>query len=389
MKILYIAPSIPVPGFHGGSTHVSELSKHLTKLRCEVIVISRRLPGQKFFQKHDGIYIYRVWRGVFKPLPNDYSISFRDVNTLINSGNKLLEKVYFNSFYLFYVTFIGVYLAKKYNIDVILERGDSYGIGALISMFVNKPLIVEVRDVYQPTISLIRASLILTYDKSIIRKPLYRNKAVCMYGGVDIHKFQPIKDSKASLFPHLKDKIVIGYSGSFMRSHNINEILKIAKRLYEKYGEIIHFLMIGPYDQDILKKTNHLNLTKIFTFVGVIEHDKLPIYLSSMDIGIALYDPEKVAGPPYKVYEYMACGIPSVTTDTIFSRKIIKNGLAGFLVKAGDLDDLFKKLCLLIEDKELRCAMGSEARNFVKRFSWSNEAERIFMYLKYVLKIKD
>jgi len=385
MIILYVAPSIPVPGFHGGSTHVTELSRHLVKHGCTVVVIARRLPGQKFYELIDGIHVYRVWRGIFRPVISDFSTGSERTAILANSAYKIFEKIYFSSLYLLYVVFIGIYLAKKYDVDVILERGDSYGIGALISMFLRKPLIVEIRDVYQPRISLLRAKFILTYDKSIIKNPIFRNKAITMYGGVDITKFRPLSNIRDKIFPSLKDKIVIGYAGSFMKIHRINDILKLAKKLYEKYGDTIHFLMIGPYDTATLGSVKRFNLMEVFTFTGAIKHENLPVYISSMDIGIALYDPEMVAGPPYKVYEYMACGVPPVTTDTIFSRKIVIDGLTGFLVKHGDLDDLYKKLCLLIENKDLRQTMGSRARSFIERFSWSNEAERILKYLRRLL----
>jgi len=385
MKILYVAPSIPVPGFHGGSTHVTELGRHLVKRGCTVVVIARRLPGQKFFELVDGIHVYRVWRGIFRPVISDFSGGSEKTAILANSAYKVFEKIYFSSLYLLYVVFLGIYLAKKYDVNVILERGDSYGIGALISMLLHKPLIVEVRDVYQPIISLLRAKLILTYDKSIIKTPTFRNKAVTMYGGVDTTKFVPLSNSRTKIFPNLVGKIVIGYAGSFTKTHRLIDIIKLAKKLYERYGDTIHFLMIGPYDMALLELIKRLNLMNIFTFTGAIKHEDLPAYISSMDIGIALYDPEMVAGPPYKVYEYMACGVPPVTTDTIFSRKIIINVFTGFLVRHGDLVDLYEKLCLLIENKDMRQTMGSRARAFIERFSWSNEAERILKILRKLL----
>jgi hypothetical protein len=43
LSILYIAPSIPVTGVGGGSTHVLELSRNLVNLGCNIMVLARRL----------------------------------------------------------------------------------------------------------------------------------------------------------------------------------------------------------------------------------------------------------------------------------------------------------------------------------------------------------
>jgi len=398
MRILYICPSIPLPGFHGGSTHVYELSRHLVKLGCKVYVLARRLPGQSPFEIINGINVHRVWRGVFKPVFTDYTngisgktrgIGYSIMEWVIeNEKLKLFaEKLYFNTIYLAYVSSIALHLARAHEIDIILERGDSYGAGAIVSMLVNKPLITEIRDKYQPYISLTRASVIVTYDKSILRNSLFKSKAITMYGGVDITKFRPISNSRNRLFPSLREKVIIGYSGSFMKSHRINDILLLAKKLYRRYGNRIHFLMIGPYDARTLEFIKHFNLAEIFTFTGIIEHENLPAYLSSMDIGIALYDPERVAGPPYKVYEYMACGLPVITTRTLYSERIIQNGVNGLLIKSSDIEELYSKVIRLIENSDLRGSMGKLARKTVLKYTWEKEAKNLLSVIKKVCEM--
>lgn len=54
MKVLYIAPDVPVPHagkFLGGSTHVLKVAESLAAKGCEVFIISRRMPGQAKFEK--------------------------------------------------------------------------------------------------------------------------------------------------------------------------------------------------------------------------------------------------------------------------------------------------------------------------------------------------
>ena len=54
MNILYIAPDVPVPHtgeFLGGSTHVLKVAESLARRGCEVFIISRRLRGQRKYER--------------------------------------------------------------------------------------------------------------------------------------------------------------------------------------------------------------------------------------------------------------------------------------------------------------------------------------------------
>jgi glycosyltransferase involved in cell wall biosynthesis len=379
LSILYIAPSIAVPSFHGGSTHVLELSRNLVKLGCEVTVLARRLPAQPQSEVLDGIKIFRVWRGIFKPIVTD---NLEKININQNNKFRLLEKIYFNTIYVTFISSIALYLANRGNVDVIMERGDSYGAGGLVSLITSIPLVTEIRDVYQPKISLIVAKKLLVYDTSILKDKRFLYKTTTMYGGVDIERFRPMNKMEIKASLGLSNKFVIGYSGSFAKSHRIDTLAIIAKRLIKKYGSNIHFLVVGPFNPSFLKILDSLGLRRHFLLSGPIHHEELPKYLNAMDVGLALYNPTLVAGPPYKVYEYNACGVPAITTDTIYSRKIIRNNFNGFLVN--DVGDTVNKLSLLIENPCLLHEMSINARKIAETFSWKEEAKRIFKLLKAI-----
>jgi glycosyltransferase involved in cell wall biosynthesis len=202
-----------------------------------------------------------------------------------------------------------------------------------------------------------------------------------MRGGVDVKKFKPMpkQDAKTSL--GLSGKFVIGYSGSSMKSHKLGVLVALAVKLQKTYGDRVHFLVIGPRDHTLLKAITASGLERSFSFVGPVPHDELPRYINAMDVGLAIYDPKKVAGPPYKVYEYMACGVPAITTETIYSRRVLKDGLNGFLVKANDYEDVLRKISLLIEDPKLLHEMSIRARETALKFSWEKEAGRILKLL--------
>ena len=63
------------------------------------------------------------------------------------------------------------------------------------------------------------------------------------------------------------------------------------------------------------------------------------------------------------IVEAMSCGLPVVSFACHCGpQDIISEGIDGLLLPEGDIDGLAKKICLLIEEEELRKKMGKMAR---------------------------
>ena len=68
----------------------------------------------------------------------------------------------------------------------------------------------------------------------------------------------------------------------------------------------------------------------------------------------SLYEPFGLVLP-----EAMSCGLPVVAFDCPYGpTDIITDGVDGFLINNRDIDTFADKVCLLIEDEELRRRMG-------------------------------
>lgn len=70
-------------------------------------------------------------------------------------------------------------------------------------------------------------------------------------------------------------------------------------------------------------------------------------------------------GLPKVLLEAAACGLPMVTTDAPGCREVVRHGENGLLVPVHDVDALARALRRLIQEPELRAAMGRRGREIV------------------------
>jgi len=71
-------------------------------------------------------------------------------------------------------------------------------------------------------------------------------------------------------------------------------------------------------------------------------------------------------GTPVVIMEALANGLPVLTTQHAGIPEVVMDGESGFLVPERDVDALTEKLLTLIEQPELRAAMGERGRKFVE-----------------------
>ncbi|MFH0941120.1 MAG: glycosyltransferase, partial [Candidatus Omnitrophota bacterium] len=71
------------------------------------------------------------------------------------------------------------------------------------------------------------------------------------------------------------------------------------------------------------------------------------------------------AKSPTKLFEYMACSKPTVSSRVGEARYIVRDGINGFL--AGSQREFIEKMEALVEDENLCRRLGREARQDVER----------------------
>ncbi len=315
----------------------------------------------------------------------------------------------------------GRYFVKEWKIlslerpEVVLVRYNLLNFSLPIVSFIRKvPFLLEVnapmayesrkfaRQVIQlPFIPevLERLNLVLANKVIVVSQELkdyYLNwhipseKIVVVPNGVDERKFHPEISSEAIRSRYeLKNKIVIGFIGTFHYWHGLDNLLQLIEITLSRFNNTA-FLLVGdgPLKKDLEEKLKQRRYSDRVVFSGYVSHDEIPEYLNAMDIVLLTYPKlDFFYYSPLKLFEYMAEGKAVLASRIGQIEKVIRDGVNGMLFEPENIDELKEKLFLLITKNYLRRKLGRNARKTIlEQFTWYHSASKISQAIKTIVE---
>ena len=178
------------------------------------------------------------------------------------------------------------------------------------------------------------------------------NISVVHIGGLDLNLFPQVKHQK-------RKKIRIGSIGSLRNPKNYSFLIELFK-------ELPHFCVAeiagdGPQYSKLQKMIHENGLEKRFLLKGKVTN--IPKFLSELDIYVqtSLWE-----GLCISVIEAAACGLPIVAFKVGGIPETVQDGINGFLIRPGNLNEFKEKLLKLIFDFNLRRMMGMHSRRIAE-----------------------
>lgn len=200
-------------------------------------------------------------------------------------------------------------------------------------------------------------------------------KIVVIGNGANIELFRPIDREEAKKELKLdQDVKYVCFVGNLAPWQGIEYLIKAAPSILALCPDA-RFLIVGDgsMKKGLMQQIEELGVNNKFIFTGSVPYEKVPLYINAADVCVAPFIIKrnmKIGLSPLKVFEYLACQKPIVSSE-ILNLEFIEPENLGILVKPEDPEELAKAVIKLLKNEMLREEMGKNGRKYVvKNHSW-------------------
>ncbi len=390
VRILFLALDVDLSSRTGDSTHTRELVTSLSRIGNEVALVSYA--------------------------PEE---SLRDVSTLFG-GMGVSVHIPQKSGNLPTLRFCSQ-LAREFKPDVIYERRFSPKISGTLSKMLSVPSVVEINAMIEEELKILgkeeKGVLGLDKIKRRIRRYFLRSadgivavssgigaglveeydvnpsKIHVVHNGANTDLFRPMDRSTCMKRLGLDEKMrYLCFSGSLAPWQGVEDLIPVLNNLRSEV-ENVRLLVVGDGElmNDLKVKSKELGIQNAVQFCGYVPYEEVPYHINSAEICVAPFNAilrnVKYGFSAIKLYEYMACGMPFVTTSVCGIEEEIEEKDVGLVVEPDSPKELETALEELLGNSQKAKEMGKRGRSLAeKEHSWISVAKRTTEILEGVAR---
>ena len=385
LRVLMIAPT-PYFSDRGCHVRIYEEARALTKLGHEVCIVTYHLGRDM-----PGVRVVRIppvsWYGKLEAGPSWHK-PYLDILLLWKA---LLELRFFRPHlihaHLHEGALIGSVLKCIFRIPLLFDyQGSLSGESLNHGFFREGSLLLKLFKGVEYFIDR-RADLIVT-SSDCGREELVREwgiapeKVVNLIDGVDTDVFCPCSRSEARRELGISDDVrLVVYLGLFNHYQGVDLLLDVIGRVKGAAPDV-RFLLMGFPDAEYRRKAREMGIDDIITFTGRVPYDRAPLYLSAGDLAVS---PKlTLTEANGKLFNYMACGLPTVVFDNQINREIL--GGEGIYVEHGNAPQMADTIIATLYDDERMISLSKQVRErAITIHSWnarSRQLESVYRMLR-------
>jgi glycosyltransferase involved in cell wall biosynthesis len=201
-----------------------------------------------------------------------------------------------------------------------------------------------------------------------------------MYAGVDESFFASGTPQKPSDRFSL---LFCGYLGGPRQVKGLDVLLEAMPTILATHDVSLQIIGTGERAEQYKAMCRELAIEERVSFLGFIEHSRLPPHFSSADLFVL---PSRSESFGLVLAEAMASGLPVVSTRVGGIPEVVEEGATGLLVPPNDPPALAEAIIELLDDPERMRAMGVRGRERVRQhFTWDKVAERVVGFYQEIL----
>jgi glycosyltransferase involved in cell wall biosynthesis len=264
---------------------------------------------------------------------------------------------------------VGVWLSRRHTCPLIVDVMDLWpelftlGIPARLRRLAPvlfSPLTALRRRNYGHSHALM--SLCNTYRDIALREvpDVGERPSVTIFNGVDVAAFRAAMRRRLTCknLPPKAGELWAVYAGTLGENYDVPALLQAAQVLQNR-GTALRIIVAGEGPlaaalQAFVRERQISNLT----YIGSLPPSELAPLYSRCDVGICAYGAASNVAMPDKAYDYMAAGLPIVSSLRGELADLLERRGCGLSYRAGDADSLASALQLLSSDEALRARMA-------------------------------
>jgi glycosyltransferase involved in cell wall biosynthesis len=189
-----------------------------------------------------------------------------------------------------------------------------------------------------------------------------------------------------------REQIILNHGLQYLENGTLL-MVEIMKRLIIRYPNV-QLLMTDKFiSKDfrdlVVKKIETNGLWQNIKLVPPVPYMELPTLLNKAAIGLSpLTRAERsILAMPNKFFEFMAFGIPVVTSDLPYQTQIISKKNCGLLGQPEKIDTFVRQISKLLDDKMFAKKLGlNGVKAFEEEYNWEAQNFKLLNYYSNILK---
>jgi len=363
IPVMFVLPTL---GTGGSENVVFNLCKHLVPPYLPVAASFRGGAMEQTFKENKLItHILHRHGGI------DFTLVTKLRRLIQNYDVKIINTHHFVS--LFY----GFWAARLCGVPIIHTEHSRWEMEALSTFWriVFKSLLKQVQSV---------GAVSRTACEYMIKMyGVNSDKVNLLQNGIDVALFESGSErtvSRKALGLSWND-IILGTVGNFRSEKNqklLVQALKLLNRIEPRFRAV--FVGDGPCKTEVEKLSRTLGIADSVLFLGT--KSEMHRYYGLFDIYCLT---SRYEGLPLTLLEAMASGVPTIGTDVLGIRDVIRHDENGILVLDDNPDELSKAILRLYQDIDLQQRIRNAARRMVREHyslsAFANNYENRFRLL--------
>jgi glycosyltransferase involved in cell wall biosynthesis len=361
---------------------VYEISKRLTKMGCEVLVITLGNCRSNDVYMVENIKVCRI-PSIDLSRVLDLQLSFPRSFREILHVTKTFSPDIIHAHNIFFTTSLGGVLIKqlhKQKFVVTAHLGDIQNL-ALVGQF--KAFSARCYERSLGRIILASSDNVIAVSNSVQRHLVSigvpSERITVIPNGVDLEEFCPVINTNRD-----DDQISVIFVGRLLPNKGLEYLIEAAKSVVSKRSSGIKFKIIGdgPHKAQFENLVKRNGLGDYFDFLG-----KIPRVSDVLEDGGIFVRPSLTEGMPLTVLEAMSCKLPVIATKVAGTQELIVQNETGLLVDPGNVQQLADAILYLVNCPEDAERLGHNARAFIEchykeRYSWETVASKMLSLYK-------